>query len=359
MGTTNGMAQKGASIKNAGTFKAIRNEVQKSDPVSPNAMSPFNPAHVGDGLVEGTYVQTGKLSFAEIAWETGITTRLWQDTLVRVAPLSRTVFLSKGSMVFQKEPSNADCTIETKRLQARIHGTTVKVESYQDKDTIKVTETSKWVDVYNKIDGSRVRLTPGVELTVYGSKVEIPNETKKVAKAELIFSEKNGATTVAYMANAKEILSDPLMVGDAEIAPIASIDLIRAAAAKLPNTEDLIGNTIDSWQSLFNGGKPDKLITKAIKIEQAPTRMGYYIGPNIGEGKAISLPETAYDSNHPLGVVGNLPKSSKNMGTKMQPVAHNVSIPAIPYTENPGTTSIEAEDDSNSSLQVISITKNN
>lgn len=380
MGTTgnNSMTRKPA-MNVVARLKKLRGEVLKSEPINPSTMSNFLTAMENDGLVEGTYIQTGKNGMTDLNWEeSGITSRLFFNTLVRIAPMARTVFLDKGQLVFQKHPRNADCLIDTKRLQARIHGTTVKISSNEREDTLLVTESESYVDVYNKMDGSHVRLTPGVLLEVRGklmtlrqkASIQDQNREQLIAeengldlrynpnKGELIFQEKN-SSTVAYTANATAVLSDPLIVGDKDFAPISSIDLIRSTMSKFPGSDNLIGNAVESCQSIFNNGKADKAIAKGLKIESVPTKVGYYIGPNVGADKSISLPEMAYTDYQPLGILKNHDWSKKNIASnKFQPSVAHVSIPVLPYTENPALSAEESEG-SNSSLQVISISKNN
>ncbi len=122
----------------------------------------FVAAKSGDSLVDGAYVQTHKFGYAEIAWkEPGIRVRPWGDTCIRNSPLERTVFLEKGTVMFRKSFNSADCTVETKRLLVKVHGTTIRLTSEGDGDRIVVIESNSYVDVYDKAKKAWSKMKPG------------------------------------------------------------------------------------------------------------------------------------------------------------------------------------------------------
>lgn len=327
--------------------KAI-GQVEKAEPLSQNqnVLSDWVTCKTQDRLLEGTVIHTGNSASTEIQWNSSkIITRIWQNSVVRLSPLARTVFITKGYLVFHKPPKEADCVIETKRLQARIHGTTVRINSDENVDTVLVLETHSSVEVLNKVDGSRVRLTPGIVLEVRGAvKGSSITQSQPIAsgksdlklapfKEEVIFQSKE-SKTVAFGADAKAILKDPLVVGNEHLPPIASIDQIRSATSKLRRSDDIIGNAIET---AINSGKPDKQIVKNLKIECVPTKVGYYIGPNIGADKSINLPSLAYTDFHPLGIVRNIETITSGLPalSQIQRVAPVAAIPALPTLSTP------------------------
>lgn len=330
----NGLNSK-AAFQKVAELTFAKNTV-KSDPISSVAMSPFAPAHAGDSLVEGTTLQTGTHGWATIEWTERAKniTRIWENSLVRVTPLARTVFLAKGQVVLKKDRKNEDCYLETKRLQARIHGTTVTLIADEESDYITVDETDSYVDVLNKATGSHTRLTPGVVLQVRGV-LKKPEEAKKIGmildeKGEIIFDEGKGSMTRAFVADARAILADPLIAGTDEFPPIETKARIEM---------DLRAVNGDNFVEQFlSGGRHDKFIAKSLKITVVPTRASYRIGPNVGEGKSIELPQMAYTTDHrPDGVVLDWTnKSIANSKFQQASVAH-VALPVLPYTQNPAT----------------------
>lgn len=120
----------------------------------------------GDRLPEGTLVETGIRSGAELKWSYVIT-RIYERSLVRIQPNMRQVFLQQGTLLFRLQKNRPDTDIyllETKLLQARIHGTTVKV--YSDDSLSKISVTEGQVEVTSKVDGNTVNLGPGTNYEV-------------------------------------------------------------------------------------------------------------------------------------------------------------------------------------------------
>ena len=339
-----------------GSVKQIGGSVERRDPIDQGErLGPVMSCKQGDQLVEGSVISTGPKSFAHLFWS-GTETRIWADTVIRVLPCAKTVCLLNGALMFHKSRQCKDneCIVETKRLQARIRGTHVRVHSSASVDTILVLECSKQpVEVYNKLNGSKVSLTPGVELEVRGQinstdprfilKSENPIQEPKQQnfpltrlnpnKGELIFQDKH-SITMAYTANAKAVLQDPMLSGDARTPALESLAEIREAMTKVPTSDNIIGNLIDN---AINGGKPDKLIARNLKILGVPTKT-YYIGPNIGSDKSIALPSQAYNdlALSPAGVMTAInvaPTSSRAVASnRVAPVAapmllHDNAIP--------------------------------
>ncbi len=315
----------------------------------------FTKCSVNDMLPEGTVVKTGRSSWVALNWNNITTTRLWENTVARIYPTTRTVCLGSGALILRKKLNNKDTyIIETKRLQARIHGTTVRIliDDVKGEDVILVEECHLPVEVYNKINGSRVQLTPGIELHVSGKITNNDNRFKFLSseiqsinsiasqpqpdlrlnpkRGELIFQDKN-SSMVAYTANSKAVLSDPLTVGNGTVPPIESIDLIKETMKKVPSSDGLIGNMFDA---VANGNQPDKLI-RNLKISKAP-QTTFYTGPNVGYAKSITLPEST-DSflagelpnpNRPLNVI-----SHNSVG--QQSVKASVPTFVVPFTSGP------------------------
>lgn len=117
---------------------------------------------IGDLLPEGTQVGTGDKSWAQISWPKS-TARIWEDTVVSIAPNKRIVYLLNGEMLFVLDKNHKvseNVEIWTKLLQARVHGTTILVQSSSDFCRIAVLEGN--LDVSNRLDNSMVHLEPGV-----------------------------------------------------------------------------------------------------------------------------------------------------------------------------------------------------
>ena len=288
--------------------------VTKSEPSDQTRSSygDFLPCHVGDKLPESTLVQTGKSSSAEVRWvnngkDVGVT-RLWPLSLATITSKSRLVFLQKGIVIHQRKNDSTDHVIETKLLQARVHGTTVRVWSDENSDKILVTETDskKGVEVYNKINKSRIMLQPGIVLEVRNVLLKssttpiTPSMCLKPDKGELIFQDSK-TQTFAYTANAKSVFEDPLISGGAAMPAIDSIDLIKRDMKSVPSSDNVLGNVVEA---AFNIGRADKLISHNISISKVPTTR-YYIGPNVGSNHDIALPELPFNDFQPAGRIEN------------------------------------------------------
>ncbi|MBX9723449.1 MAG: hypothetical protein K2X81_18740 [Candidatus Obscuribacterales bacterium] len=361
------------------TVDKLGGEVSRAETVSSASeeLGAFSKCSAGDVLPEGTVVKTGRSSWTSLKWNNIVTTRLWENTVARIYPTTRTVCLGKGDLVLKKDKHSFDTYIvETKRLQARIHGTTVKVvtDDILNRDTVLVTECQGApVEVFNKINGSRIVLTPGIVLEVSGKIVGndprfriLSSESQSIKsiasnpeydlrlnpkRGELIFQDKN-STTIAYTANAKAVLADPMNTGTSIIPPIESLDLIKAAMKKVPSSDSLLGNIFDA---ATNGNQPDKLI-RNIKIAKAPQNT-FYAGPNVGYAKSITLPEST-DSF----LAGELPNPNRPMNVishnsvGQQPAKTAVPTFVVPFTSGPD--SPNTDDVLESALKSINSEKN-
>lgn len=336
-------------------------QVMKADMVdeSRSLLGEPQPAKVNDLLPEGSVLGTGKNSWAEIKW-TSVVSRIWQDTVIQIKPCKRSVYLQEGSLRFQLKkdrPDKAPYDITTKVLQARVHGTTVYVECRKDVEKISVLEGN--IDVINRQNKSVVHLTPGVvyEVRVLGTLksqapfvlippksseaipenktpiAEIPDIRLNPKKGELIFQDKL-TRTIAYAANSKSILEDPMIGGEN---PIPSYSLIQDAVAKVPgfSMPDAIASMITN--------KPDRNLLKNFKIVAVPSTMGYAIGPNVGPN-GFSLPQVAYTDLHPSGVatldsrtlMDNLPVKAAAIPAPMfapRPIGRFTPAPGEEFTE--------------------------
>lgn len=295
--------------------KIIIGNVTKSEPTDATrtAYGSFVPCKVGDQLPEATLVQTAAKSTAEIKWQANGkdagTIRLWAGSVATINSKTRLVYLQKGELRLNKVRGVSDQWVETKLLQARIHGTTVRVWSEGDIDKIVVMETDhkSGVEIKNKVNGSKFNLQPGIVLEVRGvlpTSMLAPaskNVCLKPEKGELIFRD-DKTETVVYTANSKAILEDPLLVGFDGLPPMDSLDLVKRDMKEVPSSDNIIGNVVEN---AFNMGRPDKLITKAFSISSVPTKTRYYVGPNIGQGKSIDLPSLAYTDFHPAGRIAD------------------------------------------------------
>ncbi len=310
-----------------GQATLVKGVVSKSQPTDAarTAYGEFVEVKNTDKLPEGTLVKTGDRSSISIDWmvnakKVGIT-RLWQNSLATVSTKTRLVHLQKGELFHNKGTDRADHILETKLLQARIHGTTVhlKVTQEGDKEIARIyvleTQSPKPVEVVNRLNGSRVNLRPGIVLEIRGTLTQSPivpplqpgpnvssdrkelNMCLKPDKGELIFQDSK-TQTIAYVANSKAVLEHPAVKGGDGIKPLDSIDLIRRDMSKIPSSDDILGNMFDA---ALNIGKPDKLITKNLSIGCVPTKTKYYVGPNVGQGMGIELPSLAFSDFHPAG----------------------------------------------------------
>lgn len=296
-------------------------QVMKADMIdeSRELLGEPQPAKVNDLLPEGSVLGTGRASWAEIKW-TSVVSRIWQDTVIQIRPSKRSVFLQEGSLRFQLKkdrPDKAPYDIRTKVLQARVHGTTVYVDCRKDVEKISVLEGN--IDVVNLQNKSVVHLTPGVvyEVKVLGTIktptpfvltaprqksdaagenktpiAEIPDIRLDPKKGEIIFQDKN-TRTIAYTANSKAILDDPMIGGEN---PIASYGLIQDAIAKVP------GFSLPDAITMISS-KPDRNLVKNFKIVAVPSTTAYMIGRNVGASGGFALPQVAYTDLHPAGTV--------------------------------------------------------
>lgn len=129
------------------------------------------PGRIGDLLPEGTQVGTGNKSWAQISWPK-VTTRIWEDSVVSIAPNKKIVYLLNGEMLFnldKKHKVSESFEVWTKLLSARVHGTTFITQSTADFSRVTVLEGS--LDVTNKLDNSIVHIGPGV---VYEVRIGAP-----------------------------------------------------------------------------------------------------------------------------------------------------------------------------------------
>lgn len=315
----------------------VNGHVMKTLLSGQNKLSLPTPCHVGDVLPDGSVVQTGKetSSFAQLSWASGKVTRIWRDSTVRIfagrSSKIDTVCINKGSLIFKKDKADQSYYyVESKLLQARIHGTTVRfhsdppVDGKDGLDSILVMEGTAPVRVKNKETGSVIELPVGIELQVKvrasykcnDSRFNIPElpdgqdqlpprssatQTNNIAsldepdfrlnpnKGELLLDDKT-SSVVAYTANSRAILEDPMVKGSANVTPIDSLDLIETAMKGVPSSDKPWNNAVDE---IFNFGHPDKLISN-LKITHVPNSM-YTVGHNVGtqsEFKPITLPAT-------------------------------------------------------------------
>lgn len=338
-----------------GQATLVKGSVHKSLPAdsSRSSYGDFSSLKMSEKLPEGTLVKTGAESLCEISWMVaGKTpagkTRLWANSIATVSTRARLVHLQKGEIVHKKTKGTADQFIETKLLQARIHGTTVDVkvdfvgDTEVDNITILETDSKSGVEVTNRLNGSKVSLRPGIVLEIRGalkadastpSANSSPNLCLKPDKGELIFQDSK-SQMIAYVANSKAVLEHPLVRGKGELSEIDSIDLIRRDMAKVPSSDDVLGNI---FEAAINIGKPDKLITKNLSIASVPTKTRYYVGPNVGHGMAIELPNNlAYSDFQPAGriaepernhVASTAAISSQHHVTAPMPALHGLPLP--------------------------------
>ena len=122
----------------------------------------IEPGKLGDLLSEGTQVGTGNRSWAQISWPQ-VTTRIWEESVIAIAPNKRIVHLLDGEMLFNLDKNHKvgdKCEVWTKLLSARVHGTTFIVQSTADFSRVTVLEGN--LDVTNRLDKSVVNIGPGV-----------------------------------------------------------------------------------------------------------------------------------------------------------------------------------------------------
>lgn len=120
------------------------------------------PGKLGDLLPEGTQVATGNRSWAQISWPL-VTTRIWEESVVAIAPNKKIVHLRDGELLFnldKRHKVSENCEVWTKLIQARVHGTTFIMQSTSDFSRVAVLEGN--LDVVNRLDNSIVNIGPGV-----------------------------------------------------------------------------------------------------------------------------------------------------------------------------------------------------
>lgn len=138
-------------------------------------------ANLQDKLPVGSQVGTGADSWSQITWAE-IVSRQWCNTVVKLLPGKRSVFLSKGEMLFRlkKGGASGEYYVWTKVLQARIRGTTVLFQRTPEVTRVCVVEGT--ISVHNRIDDTDITLGPGAVyevLTPAGDQKEKPNEDEQ------------------------------------------------------------------------------------------------------------------------------------------------------------------------------------
>lgn len=124
------------------------------------------PAKLGDELTEGMQIGTGKKSWAQVNWP-NVIARAWENSVFAVAPNRKLVYLTSGEMLLRLDKKRKDKDsyyIWTKLLQARIHGTTVLIQTNPGLSRLTVLEGM--VSARNRLNGSVYKLKPGAVLEV-------------------------------------------------------------------------------------------------------------------------------------------------------------------------------------------------
>lgn len=314
------------------------------------------PARVNDILKEGSLVATGASSWAEVCW-TSVKTRAWSNTVVRVCPNARLVYLQGGEVLFRldKGRKNRDdvYSVGTKLLQARIHGTTVTVTHRGNLSEIIVQEGL--VEVLNKVDGSKVKLGPGVVYQVRaklsgsvpgfdngknsGSKPGPaasnsssstplsfgdwrPTALKAADSTGMIIFDNKLATTKVYRADLNKMRDHPLISACGE--KLDSLPLIEQACTE-----------VAALPVPYTAEECDKLFCRNLRIIAAPRKADYYIGMHID--KELPLPRGNFSDFRQIGVIGVKPKfklkDTPAIATQVRPLMP--ALVGIPLLQDP------------------------
>lgn len=337
------------------------------------ASPPPQPAHKGDLLRDNMQIATGDKSYAQLKWP-DVSARAWANSIYALAPTHRLVYLQRGQMIFclnKNRKDKRDYVLWTNLLQARVHGTTVFVQTDGQRSQISVLEG--WIDVLNKNDHSVVRLTPGVVYEVM-SKTEpdrndesasiaesltqqsmdrsaatsaltptgISQEPSAEPKSSLAIANSAGtafslsATTHAvaakvdllpvtlgapiplfqtehtvvslFAADVMSLLNLPLLTQFES--QLESLPLISHALSKLPLNLGAVGSSQSDVQQVALNS-----VAKSAQIIKVPMGVNYAIGSSVGS--TIKLPPDAVSFFPPSAIIGNNSSGSANKVTTL------------------------------------------
>jgi hypothetical protein len=266
-------------------------------------------ATVNDKLHEGMQIGTGNNSWAEVAWP-NVKTRAWANTVFAIAPNKRLVYLTGGEMLFRLDKHRKDKDKEyfiwTKVLQARIRGTSVLVQAKGLSTRFTVLEGT--VDIFNRLDHSKVTLKPGVVYEILGYQVPKTGSQPKYTDdtqqkpiqgppkldnvvTDITYSKESKtplfqdtyATTNIFPANSEALKTHPLVLTAG--GPIDSLPLIQQEQADIPGFNPALPIR------LADGARLNKVLTNGVELKAVPSNVDYFVGDIVG--KLLKLPESA------------------------------------------------------------------
>jgi hypothetical protein len=121
-------------------------------------------AKVGTPVYDGEYLETGKLSRAELQLPTASTTRLGANTIFNYSVESNTVDLQEGTILFcKRKDAPRQLNIKTEAVMAGITGTTGFVHVHTDATTHQTTTVFGLVEGHATatVGGARFPIGPG------------------------------------------------------------------------------------------------------------------------------------------------------------------------------------------------------
>jgi FecR protein len=287
------------------------------------------PASVGEHLSDGMQVGTGANSYAELKWP-DVVARAWANSTYSLSPGHRLVYLQDGQMLFNLDKhrkNKSEYVLWTNLLQARIHGTTVFVQSTGNISRITVLEGT--IDVLNRADKSTVRLQPGVVYEVTDNTVNANSNadlTPITSGNAIPVFVTNKSLVSLYQANVNNLYKHmPLITSFSN--PLPSLPLVNEASDKLASltsslTNDLGNLTGDVGKLTGELGKLTgtalqpvlNLLHGSASILRVPIGVDYAVGPLVGS--AVKLPADSFSFFPPIGVISN-PSSAKNGGSPL------------------------------------------
>lgn len=281
------------------------------------------PAKAGETLLEGMQLSAGPDSRAEVCLS-DVRARIADNSQLAVAPERKLVYLLAGQLLLQrqaKHKQNDRFYVWTKALQVRIEDATVFVQSQGD--ICRITSLSGPATVLNRIDGSIIRIMPGVVYETRISRGITRTEVSAPASAEPNPAERTGTRFLEEIVSPESVpVSVFRTARTATSLDIASPDLIchlslntsfHTPGEQLLSTKNLSDRRcLPSALQGQTSNKANQRLARSVRIVSTPTALDYQIGPAIG--KELALPGDIVNNLSAWGVSEFAAKQSHNKG---------------------------------------------
>lgn len=266
------------------------------------------PAVVGDILHEGMQVGTGNDAWAKVSWPS-LSTFAWANSVYALAPNKRLVFLTSGQMLYQLDKHRRDRSpyfVWTKLLSAQIHGTTVLVQA--SKHVSRITVLEGCIEVTNRIDHSRVKLSPGLVYEIR-EKTDDPNagSTADGSLPATASIEQSQLTQIAQSTDALPVFETAKTISS--IRPI-NPDALMAHPLLINFGSDLLSlalvkQAMKTVAQLVDGALNElslnRLLKTAFDITSPPLTLDYKLGARVAS--AVPLSPITVENFPPTGII--------------------------------------------------------